>query len=260
MTQAAPRVGQGDVEFQRRLYTDRNPTRRGLHGTRRDWVLGEALSGTGAGDRVLEVGVGCGVITEALSEAVRKVTAVDINPAFLENVRSLERVETCLKDATQPLGLGEHDLAICSEVLEHVPPERSQAMLNALYGALRPGGRLILTTPQRYATVELGARLFRFKPVLALARKLYGSADELGHINLLTAGALERQLAEAGFRTLKSRRFGFYLPVIAEFGGKAGAALLRGLESVIRPVPVARGLLWTQGWVLERPGDGARAL
>ena len=251
MTEAlAP--GQGDVEFQRRLYTDPNPTRRGLHSTRRDWVLGEALAASSPGDRVLEVGVGCGVFTEALAAAGRRVSAVDINPAFLANVAGLDAVATHLKDATLPLELGEHDLAICSEVLEHVPPERSQAMLDALFGALRPGGTLVLTTPQRYASVELVARLFRFKPILALARKLYGSADELGHINLLTAGQLAAQIEKAGFKPQKSRRFGFYLPVIAEFGGTPGAGVLRGIEAAIRPVPIIRGLLWTQGWVLKR--------
>ena len=251
MTEAAM-PGQGDVEFQRRLYSDPNPTRRGLHSTRRDWVLGEAMAASSSGDRVLEVGVGCGVFTEALSAAGRKVTAVDINPAFLDNVAGLDAVATHLKDATLPLDLGEHDLAICSEVLEHVPPEGSQAMLDALFGALRPGGTLVLTTPQRYASVELVARLFRFKPILALARKLYGSADELGHINLLTAGQLAEQIEKAGFKPEKTRRFGFYLPVIAEFGGRPGAGVLRAVEAAIRPIPVIRGLLWTQGWVLKR--------
>ena len=223
MNDAASGPRQGDVEFQRHLYTDPNPTRRGLHGTRRDWVLEKALSNSERGSRVLEVGVGCGVFTEALVEAGRKVTAVDINPAFLANVEPLTSVTTHLKDATLPLGLDSHDLAICSEVLEHVPPDRSVAMLRSLFGALRPGGILILTTPQRYATVELGARLLRFKPMLALARRLYGNADELGHINLLTEPQLARQIDAAGFKVRGQRRFGFYLPIIAEFGGKAGA-------------------------------------
>ena len=250
---AAAAPGQGDVEFQRRLYSDPNPTRRGLHTDRREWVLSNALANSEPGDPVLEVGVGCGVFTEALSGAGRSVTAVDINPAFLDNVRSVKSVTTHLKDATVPLGLGEHRLAICSEVLEHVPRDRSPGMLKALYDGLAPGGVLILTTPQRYSTVELIARLFRFKPVLALARKLYGSADELGHINLLTAGQLKRQLHDAGFVPVARRRFGFYLPAVAEFGGVPGARVLKGLETIIAPVPLVRGLLWTQGWVLRKP-------
>lgn len=244
---------QGDVEFQRALYEDANATRRGLHRARRDWVLERAISESKPGDRVLEVGVGCGIFTERLSAEGRRVTAVDINPAFLDNVASLDSVEVYRRDATEPLDLGEHELAICSEVLEHVPADRSQAMLDSLFGALKPGGKLILTTPQRYSTVELGARLLRFPPLLALARKLYGSAEELGHINLLTARALEGQLRNAGFAIGSTRRFGFYLPIIAEFGGKPGAGVLQNLGRALANIPVLRGLLWTQGWVLTRP-------
>jgi hypothetical protein len=68
----------------------------------------------------------------------------------------------------------------------------------------------------------------------------------------LTAGQLAEQIEKAGFRPKKTRRFGFYLPVIAEFGGRAGAGVLRAVETAIRPIPIVRGLLWTQGWVLKR--------
>jgi SAM-dependent methyltransferase len=177
MNAPAAKLAQEDVAFQRGLYEDGNATRRSLHQYRRDWVLDQVARFSKSGDAVLEVGVGCGVFTEALSQTGRKVSAVDINPAFLENVRLLDAVETHLLDATNPLGLGQHDLAICSEVLEHVPSERSEMLLSAVAGSLRPGGTFILTTPQRYATVELMAGLFRFKPVLALARMVYGPAD-----------------------------------------------------------------------------------
>lgn len=255
MTAEAVTSRQGDVEFQRALYEDANATRRGLHRARRDWVLDQALANSKKGSRVIEVGVGCGIFTERLSAEGRKVSAVDINPAFLDNVSTLKSVEVYHKDATQPLELGDHDLAICSEVLEHVPPERSQAMLDSLFGALKPGGMLILTTPQRYSMVELGARLLQFGPLLALARKLYGSAEELGHINLLTVGALRSQLSKSGFEVRQLRRFGFYLPVVAEFGGSGGAGLLEGSGKLLAKVPLLRGLLWTQGWVLTRPAS-----
>lgn len=255
MTALAIDARQADVEFQRRLYTDPNPTRRQLHCARRDWVLSRALAHSRPSGRLLEVGVGCGVFTEALSAADRDIAAVDINPTFLDNVRPLPSVTTHLKDATKPLGIGEHDTAICSEVLEHVPPAASQAMLRTLFESLRPGGTLILTTPQRFSTMELAARMLRFKPLLALARRIYGSADELGHINLLTAGQLRKQLAAAGFEPIEMRRFGFYLPVAAEFGGKPGSKLLAATGRAIAKMPGLRGLLWTQAWVLRRPAE-----
>jgi hypothetical protein len=97
------------------------------------------------------------------------------------------------------------------------------------------------------------ARLLRFGPVLALARRLYGTADELGHINLLTAPGLERQLRAAGFEPVEMTRFGFYLPVLAEFGGAPGARLIAAAGRVLSRAPLLRGLLWTQAWLLRKP-------
>jgi SAM-dependent methyltransferase len=243
---------QEDIAFQANLYSDPNPTRRGLHQVRRDWVLSRLAERATEGTRVLEVGIGCGIFTRALSENAAEVTALDINPSFVTGVAHLPGVNALVADATETLPVGDQQVAICSEVLEHVPPIRSLDMLRAIRDALKPGGVLILTTPQSFATVELFARLFRFGPILALARRLYGTADELGHINLLTAPALKRQLAQVGFRIEEEQRFGFYLPVVAEFGGEAGRKFLQGIEKLIVRVPLLRGLVWTQAYVLRR--------
>lgn len=247
---------QEDIAFQANLYEDPNPTRRSLHGTRRAWV--EAAVGPLAfpGAKVLEVGVGCGVFTHFLSRTGADVVALDINPAFIAAIEGLPNVTARVQDATEPLGVHGQDVALSSEVLEHVPADRSLAMLKAIRAAMKPSGIFVLTTPQRYATMELMARLLKFPPVLALARKVYGSVDELGHINLLTASALRRQLAAAGFTIEREARFGFYLPVVADFGGAAGHRLLRGIEGLIRNLPGLRGLLWTQAYVL-RAADAA---
>lgn len=241
---------QHDIAFQANLYADPNPTRRSLHLHRRAWVE-QALAGVGPGTQVLEVGVGCGIFTQFLSRTGAQVTAIDINPDFIEGVAGLPNVTAHVRDATLPFGVEAQDLVLSSEVLEHVPPEHSVAMLRQIRAALKPDGVFILTTPQRYATMELAARLLRFPAMLALARKVYGTVDELGHINLLTARQLQAQVLEAGFRIERQERFGFYLPVIADFGGEAGHHLLRAIERVIRHVPVLRGLLWTQAYVLR---------
>lgn len=242
---------QEHIAFQANLYSDPNPTRRNLHGTRRDWVEAAVREFVRPGSKVLEVGVGCGIFTQFLSRTGAEITAVDINPDFIDGVSSLTNVKAYVKDATKPLGLEPQDVALSSEVLEHVPPSGSLDMLKAVKASLKPGGVFVLTTPQRYATMELAARMLRFPPILALARKIYGSADELGHINLLTAPALRKQLAEAGFTIERETRFGFYLPVVAEFGGQAGRSVLVAIERAIRRVPVLRGLLWTQAYILR---------
>ena len=241
---------QHDIAFQANLYADPNPTRRNLHHTRRAWVE-QAMAEVGPGTRVLEVGVGCGIFTRFLSQTGAEVTAIDINPQFVESVQALPHVTAHVRDATCSFGIENQDVVLSSEVLEHVPPGRSLAMLREIRASLKPGGLFVLTTPQRYATMELAARLLRFPAVLALARKIYGNVDELGHINLLTASQLERQLEAANFRIERRERFGFYLPLVADFGGEAGRNLLRRIEAVIRHLPVLRGLLWTQAYVLR---------
>lgn len=252
MTSATIRPGQEDIAFQEKLYSDPNPTRRGLHLARRTWIEARLSKLVGKGTRIMEVGVGCGVFTRFLSGLGASVSAVDINQAFLDGVASLDGVETRNGDATEPLGFRNMDVVLCSEVLEHVPPARSQAMLDQFAASLKPGGTLILTTPQSYATVELMARMFRFRPVLAIARIIYGTAEELGHINLLTKAALKRQIAAAGFLIEEHALLGFYLPVIAEFGGRPGAILLRGIGNAISHIPLLRGLLWTQAYRLRK--------
>ena len=250
---AAVTPRQGDIAFQANLYNDPNPTRRGLHRDRRAWVEAAMTAQLTPDARLLEVGIGCGIFTRFLASAGAAVTAVDINPDFVDGVADVDGVTSVLADATRTLETGNYDLALCTEVLEHVPPHASRAMLTTLFTALKPGGVLVLTTPQSFAMVELFARLLRFGPLLALAQRVYGVADELGHINLLTAPALKAQLKATGFVVEREARFGFYLPVVAEFGGEAGHRILRATGRVLAGIPILRGLLWTQAYVLRKP-------
>ncbi len=243
---------QADIGFQANLYDDGNPTRRGLHRSRRAWVETATARHVLPGTRAIEIGIGCGIFVRHIAKLGADVTAVDINPAFLVGVSHVQGVTVLLANATKPLDLGSHDLALCTEVLEHVDPSESLALLDALHRALKPDGVLVLTTPQRFSIVELMARLLKLPPILLLARKLYGAADELGHTNLLTARALKAQLEIVGFRIEAEEFFGLYLPFVAEFGGKPGWRMLSTLGRRMASLPVLRRLLWTQAYILRK--------
>lgn len=247
-------LGQTDIDFQKNLYHDPNPTRHWLHNSRREWVMSAIDRYTPAGnEKVLEIGIGCGVFTKYLSQRGCGVFAVDINPDFLDAVKKLPGVITSCHDATEGLLPNGFQAAVCSEVIEHVPRERSMLLLKEIYGGLKPGGVLILTTPQAFSTMELAARCLRVRPVLALARRVYGAVDELGHINLLTRWGLKRQIAKAGFHVIEEDRIGLYLPLLAEAGGGAGLRVARFFATVLRHIPLLSGLLWTQCYVLQKP-------
>lgn len=246
---------QEHIAFQSNLYDSANPTRRWLHNTRRDWVM-RALERIAPPQPVyLEIGIGCGIYTRAMAKQ-GPVFALDINPAFVDAANQLPNVVAQVSDITKTALAPVHDVALCSEVLEHLPPDLSLNALRNMYASIKPGGHLVLTTPNSWSSMEAFARLLSFKPAVQLARAIYGeSVDDLGHTNRLTRQALMAQIQAAGFSIVEQNDLALYLPVIAEFGGARGLAFAKSLEHRLRAMPVMSQLLWTQCYILRRP-DG----
>ncbi len=240
------------VALQETLYASRNPTRRWLHVSRKLWIE-DAIRSAGPGERALEVGPGSGVYLPALSESFSSVTAVDVEPAHLTHLQPLHpSVEFVQADITNPAELeGPFDLVLCSEVVEHI--RDSRGAIATMADLLRPGGVLILSTPQRYSTLELASKIAFLPGVVRVVRAVYREPVlEQGHINLMTRQSLRGQLAEAGLRVEREHLSGVYVPFLAEFTGRLGLRIARGMEPLIRRSPLS-GLLWTQYCVAVRP-------
>lgn len=244
------------LEVQDALYASGNPTRRRLHRRRRNWILGRIAAWTPrtAGGAALEVGPGGGGCLPDLCRRFTRVVASDVAEPFLQRARSLAGRFANLAVAADDIAATRHasasfDLVLCSEVLEHLP--RPQPALAGLARVLAPGGVLILTTPQAWSTVELGGRLLHLPGVPWLLRRLYREpVEDLRHVSLCTAGRLRRRFAAAGLAVVESARFGLYLPLLAECGGRWGSRRAASLEDAV--ARAAPGLLWTQAYVLRR--------
>lgn len=208
---------QDEMRFQQNRYEDPNPTRWYLHNHRKDWIIAQLDRFVHPKTKVLEIGVGCGIFTRWLRQRGANVTATDVNDTFLSNVAHIDGVSTVCGDASEDLGFRDFDLLLCSEVIEHVEPANSQIFIQRMFDALRPGATAIVSTPQRYSSVEILARLFRFPAFLWLVRAIYGTVEELGHINLLTRQQFEQQITRAGFLIETEDLLGLYIPIIAEF-------------------------------------------
>ena len=240
------------VRLQQTLYESRNPTRRWLHRTRKDWVE-ERIRKVGHGGAALEVGPGSGVYLPVLQEAFSSVVATDIQAAHLQdlkprfpNVRLVEDDITSTRMEPESF-----DFILCSEVIEHI--RDSEKAIGQMTRLLRPGGALLLTTPQRFSTLELASKVAFLPFVVPVVRMVYREPVlKQGHVNLLTRKEARRQLFLAGLGIEEEHLTGVYLPLLAEFGGEMGRRVAERMEGPLRR-GFMRWILWTQ-YYLARKG------
>jgi 2-polyprenyl-3-methyl-5-hydroxy-6-metoxy-1,4-benzoquinol methylase len=237
------------------LYNSHNPTRRWLHCTRRDWVIAKiAECARERPGRALEIGFGAGIYLRALARHYDEVVGTDLNHGQLEHVRArtadLINLRVVIDDITDShLPAHSFDLAVCSEVLEHIPdPGRAIAGIRRV---IAPGGLLIVSTPQRYSSMELACKLAFLPGVIKIVRRVYGEPVlETGHISLMTERQMRRALEAAGFRIRQQFKSGLYLPFVAEMAGAGGLRFERWLEGRLRDGPLS-WTLWTQYYVAK---------
>jgi len=117
--------------------------------TRLRLVFDEALGDVElAGLRLLDAGAGTGHFSAAACVRGARVTAVDVGPDLLAQVRAKCPAEVVVGDVLALQFEDESfDVIVCSEVLEHTPDPRRGA--GELARVLAPGGTLVVTTPNR---------------------------------------------------------------------------------------------------------------
>lgn len=118
------------------------------------------------GGRVLDVGCGGGLLSEALAQAGAVVTAIDLAPSLIKVAR-LHGLESGVQvdyrvqpvDALAAEMPAAFDAITCMEMLEHVPDPA--AILRNCAMLLKPGGRLFVSTlnrtPAAFALAIVGA-------------------------------------------------------------------------------------------------------
>jgi 2-polyprenyl-6-hydroxyphenyl methylase/3-demethylubiquinone-9 3-methyltransferase len=107
-----------------------------------------------AGAKVLDVGCGGGLLSEAMARGGADVTGIDLATGMIEVARlhaaehgiavdyRTENVDVLAQ--TQP---GTFDVVTCMEMLEHVPDPG--AMIDTLARLVRPGGQVFISTINR---------------------------------------------------------------------------------------------------------------
>ncbi len=108
------------------------------------------------GARVLDIGCGGGLLSEALAQAGADVTAIDLAPELVKVAR-LHALESGAKvdyrvQAAEDLAAeqpGSFDVVTCMEMLEHVPDPAS--VVAACAELVKPGGWVFFSTINRSA-------------------------------------------------------------------------------------------------------------
>lgn len=170
-----------------------------LNPLRLAWIDGLAPL---AGKRVLDVGCGGGILSEAMARLGASVTGIDLSEKPLK-VAELHLLESDLAVTYLRTSAEEHaertpasfDVVTCMELLEHVPDPSSTIAACAKH--LKPGGRVFFATinrnPKAYLFAVIGAEyLLRMLP--------RGTHD---YARFIKPSELARWCRDAGLRTVE---------------------------------------------------------
>jgi 2-polyprenyl-6-hydroxyphenyl methylase/3-demethylubiquinone-9 3-methyltransferase len=124
--------------------------------------------------RILDVGCGGGILSEALAQAGAQVTGIDLSLPSLEAARQHAQADGLDIDyrAVTAEELAEEqpesfDAVTCMEMLEHVPEPGK--VIAACARAVKPGGRVFFSTINRtlkslFAVILIGENILRLLP------------------------------------------------------------------------------------------------
>ncbi|MEU1026011.1 class I SAM-dependent methyltransferase [Streptomyces sp. NPDC005904] len=169
-------------------------------------ALGPATTRTAT---VLDIGSadGTAAATAAPLLAGHRVIGVDWSQDALRraHARLPYVVRGELTDGGLPFASGAADAVLFSEVIEHlVDPDSA---LDELRRVLRPGGHLMLSTPNLAAWYNRGLLLAGVQPVFSEVslRGIHGrpGKEVVGHLRLYTARALREFVAASGFEVVR---------------------------------------------------------
>lgn len=170
-------------------------------------ILARALRGGGPAT-VLDIGCGDGSAAATAGSLLKphRIVGVDWSQEALRRAAThLTAVRGELTSPGLPFRTDAADAVLFSEVIEHlVDPD---AALDEIHRVLRPGGHLLLSTPNLAAWYNRALLLLGTQPVFSEVslRGIHGrpGSQVVGHLRLFTARALRSMLPAAGFEVVR---------------------------------------------------------
>jgi 2-polyprenyl-3-methyl-5-hydroxy-6-metoxy-1,4-benzoquinol methylase len=135
---------------------------------------------------LLDVGCGDGTFLAAMARRGWQVSGIDFDPVAVEAARTVLGLDVHVATIESVAARGQtFDVVTASHVIEHVPDPIE--FLSHCRRLLRPGGRLVLKTPN---ADSFGSRLYG---------RAWRGLEPPRHLHIFTLEALERSARKAGF-------------------------------------------------------------
>ncbi|WP_447988190.1 bifunctional 2-polyprenyl-6-hydroxyphenol methylase/3-demethylubiquinol 3-O-methyltransferase UbiG [Achromobacter spanius] len=172
---------------------------------RLEWI--QECAGSLAGKKVLDVGCGGGILSEAMARGGADVTGIDLADKSLKVAR-LHGLESGVKVEYRKVPVeklateqpGQYDVVTCMEMLEHVPDPAS--IVRACSTLVKPGGWVFFSTLNRNAKAFLFA-IIGAEYVLRLLPRGTHSYDQFIKPSELSAAARAASLEPVSMRGME---------------------------------------------------------
>lgn len=129
---------------------------------------------------VLEIGCGEGYGIKLLAPHAKKYIAIDKHiPSNQENFKNIEFIQLEVP-ALNGLQTNRFDVVICFQLIEHIQDDKT--LLSEIFRVLKPGGKLLLTTPNKVMSLTRNPYHMREYQSEEF-RKLIGSYFEISKID-----------------------------------------------------------------------------
>ena len=195
--------------------------------------------------RHLDLGCGPGTLIGLLDERFIS-TGIDISTTEIDYARREYESESkrffAISARALPVDWRNYDVATAVEVVEHLAPEELDDVLRATIERLRPGGKLIVTTPNFHSAW----------PLVEVLVNRFGEVNYASqHIDRFTAGLLRQLLQDLGLKDVRVHRYLALAPFAAPLGWWVADTLAR-LER--GPLERVAGLLLLGTGIKPRDG------
>ena len=167
-------------------------------------MLAEVLRAIPPPAVILDVGCGDGLATSVAATRNRGHRFAGLDWSASSLAKASDRGIAVLRagiDARLPIRSGSIDIVVMSEVIEHLVD--TDSAIEEAHRVLRPGGTLLLSTPNLAAWYNRGLLAFGIQPVFSEVslRSVFGrpGSQVAGHLHMFTRRALVDFLAAYGF-------------------------------------------------------------